>query len=322
MSEGVGGADAARFASLPSGLRDAAKMVRLSGDIPALVASPDWSRPVPMVLWLHGRTAYKELDPGRYLRWLRAGLGLCAIDLPGHGERDDASPEMQKPARTLEVIARSIGEIDGVVRELTRDGFARAHAIDGATDGPVFDAERLAIGGMSLGGMIALRRLCDPHPFRCAAVEATTGWLMEMYHPGGNGPDRQMGKGPNQGGEGDASERGAGEWAGLDRVDPPHPHERENLAPLDPMSNLDAWRPIPLLAVHSEADALVPWRAQRGFLDRLRARYGELGADPALVEQLTWPETGAPQEHLGFGRFSNDSKNAQTAFLARHLLGA
>jgi len=34
---------------------------------------------------MHGRTANKELDPGRYLRLIRAGIAVCAIDLPGHG---------------------------------------------------------------------------------------------------------------------------------------------------------------------------------------------------------------------------------------------
>jgi fermentation-respiration switch protein FrsA (DUF1100 family) len=318
----------ARFESLPTALRESGRIVSIpssvEGTIPALVASPDWSRPVPMVLWLHGRTSYKELDPGRYLRWLRAGLGLCAIDLPGHGQRDDASPALQKPTHTLDVLARAVSELDGVIAELTSDMFARTHAIAGAGDGPAFDSHRVAIGGMSLGGMVTLRRLCEPHPFRCVAVEATTGWLMEMYHPGQESPVGQVGKGPDREGEGGSSEARtrAGEWVGMDRVDPPHPHAPDRIRPLDPMSNLGGWQPVPLLAVHSEADALVPWQAQRGFLDRLRAHYAERGADPALIESLTWPTTGAPQEHLGFGRFSNDAKNAQTAFLARHLLGA
>jgi hypothetical protein len=35
---------------------------------------------------------------------------------------------------------------------------------------------------------------------------------------------------------------------------------------------------------------------------------------------VTWPSTGAPHEHLGFGRVANDAKNLQTAFFKRHLL--
>ena len=44
--------------------------------------------------------------------------------------------------------------------------------------------------------------------------------------------------------------------------------------------------------------------------------------DPSLIELKTWPTTGAPNEHIGFGRFSNDAKNAQTDFLRRHLMPA
>jgi len=75
-----------RFSRLPSSLASRAKSVRF-GDVPALLAHPDWETPAPVVLWMHGRTVSKELDPGRYLRWVRAGIAACAVDLPGHGER-------------------------------------------------------------------------------------------------------------------------------------------------------------------------------------------------------------------------------------------
>jgi len=35
---------------------------------------------------------------------------------------------------------------------------------------------------------------------------------------------------------------------------------------------------------------------------------------------ITWPTTGAPDEHIGFGLKSNDAKNAQTDFLKRWLI--
>src|SRR5262245_11172372 len=78
-----------RFSQMPSALRANARWQRLGpSDIPALLVHPDWNsgQPAPMVLWMHGRTVNKELDPGRYLRWMRAGIGACAVDLPGHGE--------------------------------------------------------------------------------------------------------------------------------------------------------------------------------------------------------------------------------------------
>lgn len=266
-----------RFAKLPRALEARARTVRLAGDIPALLVHPDWETPAPCAIWLHGRTAFKELDSGRYLRWMRAGIGACAIDLPGHGERYDEPA--QHPDRTLDTLEQAIGEIDDVVAALQDPAF-----------GGVFDAQRLALGGMSAGGMAALRRLCDDHPFACAAVEATCGSLGDLYFPSDGSPGAP--------------------WAVK--------HDPDRVAALDPMRHLSAWRPIPLLVLHSERDEMVPWAAQKKFVEGVAQRSRALtGRD--LVEVHTWPETGAPSEHLGFGRFSNDAKNIQTEFLARHL---
>ena len=264
-----------RFARFPAYLAERSRSVHLGGDIPALLAHPDWERPVPTVIWLHGRTVNKELDPGRYLRWIRAGFAACAIDLPGHGERTDE--RLQQPDRSLDVLELAVPEIDPIVASLS----------DPAWNG-VFDAGRLGIGGMSLGGMVALRRLCDPHPFRCASVEATTGNLAALYHPDGGRP-----------------------W--------PVSHPAQRIRPLDPMQNLELWRPIPLLALHSEGDRVVPIEGMRAFIGVLRARYTERGAAADQVQLVTWPSTGAPAEHAGFGRFANDAKNAQTEFFAQRL---
>lgn len=264
-----------RFAQFPAALASRARTVRLGPGIPALLAHPDWTTPAPTVLWMHGRTAYKELDPGRYLRWIRAGIAACAVDLPGHGERLDT--DLQQSARTPDLLAQMVGEIDQIVEALA----------DPQWKG-VFDLDRLGIGGMSAGGMATLRRLCDPHPFRCAAVEGTTGDLARLYG-------------------GDA----AHPWLTA--------HDAERIRPVDPAQHLETWRPIPLLAVHSQADEVIPFSGMEGFIERLRARYREAGADPGLIELVSWPSTGAPQEHLGFGRYSNEAKNTQTAFLARHL---
>lgn len=273
-----------RFAQFPKALAERVRTVRLAGTIPALLAHPDWRTPVPTVVWLHGRTASKELDPGRYLRWIRAGIAACAIDLPGHGERADV--DLQSPARTLEMLERAIAEIDHVVEALAGDEF-----------GGVFDLDRMGLGGMSAGGMATLRRLCEGHDFRAAAVEATTGWLGALYHPELLGLD--------------ASSRHR--WS--------HAHARDRITALDPMEHLAGFTPIPLLALHSERDAVVNVAGQRAFVERLREHYSARGADPAMVELVTFPETGAPEEHVGFGRVSNEAKNIQAAFLAR-VLGA
>ena len=264
--------------ALPSALQRQTRFVRLAEHIPALVAHPDWSTPCPTVIWLHGRTVNKELDNGRYLRWLRAGLATCAIDLPGHGERLDA--QMHSAASTVDLVARGVAEVDSIVA-----------ALAGPEHSGVFDASRLALGGMSAGGMITLRRLCDPHRFKCAVVEGTGGDL-ELLYSGRARPEHQR----------------------LPRVHPP-----ERVAPIDPMQHLDTWRPIPLHAMHSEADQLVPVACIRSFIEALRARYAALGVSTMPAELHTWPETGAPLEHNGFGRVAAEAKTLQLAFLQQHL---
>lgn len=264
-----------RFSRFPAALASKSRSARLGGKIPALLAHPDWKTPAPAAIWMHGRTVSKEVDPGRYLRWVRAGIAVCAVDLPGHGERKEVA--LQSPDRTLEVLAQMVAEIDHVIESLADPRWQGA-----------FDLNRLAIGGMSAGGMAALRRLCDPHPFACAAVEATTGNLSALY------------------------------YSGTARPRPPA-HPPEHVRPLDAMQHIETWRPIPLLAMHSEADRMVPFDGQRTFLEALRTRYVAAGADTRLIELVTWPETGAPEEHSGFGRFSSEAKNLQADFLRRQL---
>lgn len=270
-------------AKLPRELADRTRFTHLGG-VPALIAHPDWSSRRPCMIWWHGRTANKELDPGRYLRWIRAGIGAVALDLPGHGERFDAASQL--PGRTLAIVAQALREVDPILEALARE-YAE-----------VFDAGHLGLGGMSAGGMVTLRRLCDPHPFVCAAVEATAGSLEEIYWPTEADPLR-AGRLPR--------------------------HPRETIRPLNPIEHLEGanggWRPIPLLALHSESDRLVPIGAQRRFVDRLRSHYASRGTDPGMVALMSWASTGAPEEHAGFGRFSNDAKNAQVQFLARWLGG-
>lgn len=265
---------------LASALEERTRRVTLAGGIPALVAHPDWEAPAPLVLWMHGRTSRKEIDSGRYLRLIRAGVGVCAIDLPGHGDRPDAA--LQTAEGTVDMLRLARPEVDVAIAALLE-----------GEHGGVFDGARLGIGGISAGGMVALRRLCEPHGFSCAAVEATSGWLEGLYFPGDGGQSR---------------------W--------PVDHASDAVAEVDPSAHLDGFEPLPLLALHSEADELVPFAVQREFIDRLRKHYEARGADPAMIELVTWPQTGAPQEHLGFGRHAHEAKNIQVDFFKRHLLGA
>lgn len=259
-----------RIAHFPSSLRERTTLTRLGPDVPALLVDPErapgQSGPAPLVLWLHGRTVSKEIDTARYTRLMRGGIGVCALDLPGHGEREDAA--LQVPDALPDLLAQARAELDPVLEDLRRV--------------PWVDAARLAIGGVSGGGMIALRRLGEPHPFRCAAVEAAAG-------------DFSLA---------DVSRR----------------FEVARLRGLDPSAQLAAWRTIPLLAMHSEKDEVVPVAAIRGFVEALRARYVAAGASPELARLITWPETGAPQEHSGFGRFAGEARQHLVAFFAEHLL--
>lgn len=234
--------------------------------IPALIAHPEWDSKVavPVVIWMHGRTVNKEIDPGRYLRWLRAGIGVCAIDLPGHGERYDR--DLQDPFRTLDVVLQMVDEIDSIIESLRELN--------------VFDMNRIAIGGMSAGGMATLVRLCAPHPFVCTSIEATTGsWVHQR--------DRMMLRGKSE----------------------------SEIAQYDPIQHLNGWREIPVQAIHAEGDEWVPIAGQREFLDSLRERY----EDPSLIELVMYENTGAPHEHAGFGKFAAEAKNAQRDFLAKWL---
>lgn len=286
----VPGVSDPRFAQFPRALARRARIGRLGPDrhIPVLLVHPDWNAqaqthpvlPRPTILWMHGRTVRKELDPGRYLRYARAGIATCAIDLPAHGERLDL--DLQSPVHTLDVIAQMVREIDQVLQGL------------GAF--PEFDLSNVALGGMSAGGMVTLARLGSPHPFTCAVVEGTTGWLGGLYFP-------------QESGISDRAERWSVE------------HDRAKVDALDPMLHLDAFKPIPILAMHSEADAVVPIEGHRRFLDALRAKYLAKGAPGSWIRLHTWPTTGAPQEHSGFGRVASEAKAIQTEFLA-HCLGA
>lgn len=253
-----------RLARFPTSLRAASTLLRL-GPAPALLCLPEGEARVPALLWLHGRTVEKEIDSARYLRLIRAGLAVVAIDLPGHGERLD--PALHDPDAMPELLERAIPEVDQVLE-----------ALRAAPAAARIDPERLAMGGMSAGGMVTLRRLCDPHPFRAAAVESTAG-------------DFSAG----------------GRW------------EAARLRGLEPLAHLDGWRPLPLLALHSRADQVVPVGAIETFVEALRERHRARGADPELVRLVTWSATGAPAEHAGFGRVAREARELLVSFLVEHL---
>lgn len=245
--------------------------MRLGDDVPSLVVHPDFSTPCPWVLWLHGRTAYKELDPGRYNRWVRAGIGAIAIDLPGHGERYEDGAHA--PERTVNTLTRCVAEIDGILDSVRELG--------------IFDMSKAAMGGMSAGGMITARRLCDPHPFVGASIECTTGDLLGLYFP-------------------ESEPQAHGIW----RIH----HDRSKVQAIDTPTHLDGFDPIPLLAMHNIGDELIPINIQRGFIQTLKEMYIQRAADPELITLTEFEHTGAIQEHAGFGKFASQAKDIQLGF--------
>lgn len=196
---------------------------------------------------------------------MRAGIGACAVDLPGHGER--FSEELQTPSAAWDVLLQTVGEIDPLLTALA--------------EREEFDMSRMGIGGMSLGGMATLVRLSKPHRFCCAAVEATTGSWTEQL-------DRDMFR--NQ--------------------------SPAIIHPYEPIRNLASWQEIPLLALHSRLDEWIRFEGQASFIHALRQRY----ENPDLVDFVVYDQTGAPAEHIGFGRMSADAKDRQTNFLRKWLV--
>lgn len=283
---------------LPKALQDRALFRDLAG-VPALLIHPDWQSKRPLMIWLHGRTAHKELDSGRYLRWIRAehpsgdpalaGFAACALDLPMHGQR--YAEGGHDPKNTLRILAQMLEEIDGVLNNIEADPHLSQ----------AFDLSRVGLGGMSAGGMVSLRRACQPHRFSCLAVEGSAGNLGLLYGVPGSG---------------------------LVPVSPPPGlaiHSPESVSPLDPMRHLAGFRPVPLLALHSEADQIVPLACMTTFLEALAPKYAALADDgitPPEIKLHTWPRTGAPQEHSGFGNVASEAKSIQTEFLARVLFAS
>jgi dienelactone hydrolase len=255
-----------RIAHFTRSLREQSRLGSLAG-VPALFAHPDLEQRAPLLLWLHGRTANKEIDSARYLRLIRSGVAILALDLPGHGERED--PQLMAPEGMKHLLSQAIGEIDGVLQALWASEW-----------GPLVHRDRLAMGGMSGGGMVTLRRLCDPHPFRCVVVESTSG---------------------------DFGAVGQGRFL-----------EAQAFG-LDPRQHIAGWRPIPLLAMHSETDEITPLAGIQSFVEALRDHYAHGVSDPESVQLVTWPETGAPAEHAGFGKKSRQAREHLIAFLGTHL---
>lgn len=252
-----------RFDTLPSRLQQCSVLQEIAG-VPCLLVRKD-DEPRPFLFWIHGRTAYKELDPGRYLRCVRQGINVCAVDLPGHGQR--YVEKLQQKDRNFDVIMQMASEIDAVLEGLQEIGG--------------FDVHSGALGGMSAGGMVAITRLLQPHPFRALVLEATGGAWEHLL--------------------------GTSLFDGLSETE---------FEAVNPMNHLESWSDIPLIAFHSRHDSWIPFQTESDFVHAIQ----EQSSMPEKIELIAFDHTGAPDEHIGFGRESAFVKEVQVRFLAEHLL--
>ena len=139
------------------------------------------------------------------------------------------------------------------------------------------DSSRSAIGGMSAGGMSAIDRLTQPHNFIAASLEATTG----NWESQGSRP--MFSSVP-----------------------------KNILRMISPINNLDKWNPIHILAVHSKNDQWIDFQGQLLFIEKVKKINQELP-----VKLIIYENTGAPFEHIGFGRESSKNKDEQMNFLIK-----
>ena len=147
---------------------------------------------------------------------------------------------------------------------------------------PYFDTTNCAIGGMSAGGLATSYRLVLPHLFKAAILEST-----------------------------------GGQWKYL-HDNPFFSHlSADEIEAINPMNRIDGWRDIPVLAVHSKHDKRIPYATESDFIEALKAKSNS----PEEIELLSFDNTGAPEEHMGYGRESAFVKETEIEFLAKYLLG-
>lgn len=104
-----------------------------------------------------------------------------------------------------------------------------------------------------------------------------------------------------------------GDW-NAQRARPMFNHDL--VAKLNPIDHLSQWREIPVLALHCKHDEWVHIDGQRRFIAALQAR----AVNPDAIKLHEYEQTGAPHEHMGFGKMAGDAKDRGTSFLQSTLL--
>ena len=111
-------------------------------------------------------------------------------------------------------------------------------------------------------------------------------------------------------------EASTGNWAAQAHRPMFQPLTPEALQSEDPMARLATWTPIPVLAQHSRLDEWIRFEGQSAFLEALREHNA---GHP--VDLQAYDRTGAPKEHIGFGKYGGQAKDLCRDFLLR-IFGA
>ena len=111
-------------------------------------------------------------------------------------------------------------------------------------------------------------------------------------------------------------EASTGNWAAQAHRPMFQPLTPEALQSEDPMARLATWTPIPVLAQHSRLDEWIRFEGQCAFLEALREHNA---GHP--VDLQAYDRTGAPKEHIGFGKYGGQAKDLCRDFLLR-IFGA
>lgn len=133
---------------------------------------PEGPGPHPLVVWVHGVTGTGPAYEPVLRRWAEAGYAIAAPTMPltsGAGAWSNLSDYRQQP-----------GDVRFVIDRATR-GYPR-----------VFDVERIAVGGHSLGAITTIGTAyssCCTDPRIDAAIEVAG---VELPFPGGAFPIRPM----------------------------------------------------------------------------------------------------------------------------------
>lgn len=132
------------------------------GPAPALLA---WRTagvgPRPVVLWFHGFTADKGTHRPELELFADAGFLAIGVDAAGHGERRLvdfeqrlAGPPEQRHRLFLSLVAQTVAEVPAIIDALPRNA----------------DAQRIAVGGVSMGACIVYGAIAAERRIRAAAA--------------------------------------------------------------------------------------------------------------------------------------------------------